>query len=464
MFNQDFYPTPIHIIDLMIEGLELANKNILEPHAGSGNICDYVAKKGGIVYGCEINDKLRSISEKKCQIISNDFLQLTESDVSHIDLIIANPPFSNQEKHILHMWNIAPKGCRIVTLCNSNMINNRYSQQREQINQLINTYGTYENLGECFTDAERTTNVSVSVIRLNKLSDKYQSEFEGFFMDEDIEAQSNGLMSYNFVRDIVNRYVETIKLFDRQLDTATQMHQLTNTFFNPKIGFSVSLGESQTTRQHFKTELQKSAWDYIFNQMNFDKYNTKGLKSDINKFVHQNQELPFTMKNIYKMLEIVIGTTAQRMDKALIEVFDNITYYYHDNRYNVEGWKTNEQYLFGKKFIMPSLVCTSSWYGKHMNIEYGNRQAEYISDLLKVICYFCGKNYDNYTPLIQYLSNSKMAHGTQFEWAFFKCRGYKKGTMHFEFLDEQIWYILNQNVARIKGFGLPEKIKPKKCK
>ena len=57
-----------------------------------------------------------------------------------------------------------------------------------------------------------------------------------------------------------------------------------------------------------------------------------------------------------------------------------------------------------------------------------------------------------------------MAHGTQFEWAFFKCRGYKKGTMHFEFLDEQIWYILNQNVARIKGFGLPEKIKPKKGK
>ena len=39
----------------------------------------------------------------------------------------------------------------------------------------------------------------------------------------------------------------------------------------------------------------------------------------INKF---NNKSIAIMRNIYKMLEIVRGTAAQRMDKAIIEVFD----------------------------------------------------------------------------------------------------------------------------------------------
>ena len=55
------------------------------------------------------------------------------------------------------------------------------------------------------------------------------------------------------------------------------------------------------------------------------------------------------MKNIYRMLEIVIGTQSQRMDKAMIEVFDKVTERYSENRYNLEGWKTNSHYLVNKK-------------------------------------------------------------------------------------------------------------------
>ena len=40
-------------------------------------------------------------------------------------------------------------------------------------------------------------------------------------------------------------------------------------------------------------------------------------------------------------------------------------------------------------------------------------------------------------------------------WGFFRVRGYKKGTMHFEFEDEKTWELFNRRVSEIKGWRLP---------
>ena len=34
---------------------------------------------------------------------------------------------------------------------------------------------------------------------------------------------------------------------------------------------------------------------------------------------------------------------------------------------------------------------------------------------------------------------------------------HKKGTMHFEFLDENIWFKFNYEVSKLKGWELPKK-------
>lgn len=47
---------------------------------------------------------------------------------------------------------------------------------------------------------------------------------------------------------------------------------------------------------------------------------------------------------------------------------------------------------------------------------------------------------------------------------FFRIRGYKKGTMHFEFIDEEVWAKFNQAVANIKGWQLPQNVRAKKKK
>ncbi len=190
--------------------------------------------------------------------------------------------------------------------------------------------------------------------------------------------------------------------------------------------------------------------------MNLSKHTTRGLKEDINKFVEQQTEIPFTMKNIYKMLEIVIGTTGQRMDKAILEVFDRVTEHHHDNRHNIKGWKTNSHFLVGKKFILPNIVSPAKEYG-YTSEYYTSLRQSYdgtIPDFEKALCYVTGKNYEETNTV-----NSRINRNTYGEWYnsdFFKFKAYKNGNMHFEFADEKIWHQFNQRVAKIKGYPLFE--------
>lgn len=500
MFNPDFYPTPEAVILQMLEGHTIENKTILEPSAGKGNIVDFLLSNGvKEVLTCETNRDLAKILQSKSTFIEADFLTLTSERISHIDLIVMNPPFSADEKHLLHAWEIAPAGCEIISLVNNNTIKNPFSSERKQLSALIDEHGESLNLGDCFQDSERKTSVEVGLVKLRKPGGSYNQEFEGFFMGEDEpEEQATGLMPYNVVRDLVNRYVEAVKLYDKQLELGVQMNALTSGFYGSSHGISITEDGKPKAREAFKKDLQKSGWNWIFGKMNMAKFTTQGLREDINNFVEKQHQIPFTMKNIYHMIDIVIQTTEQRMDKAIIEVFDSVTKHYDDNRYNVEGWKTNSHYLLNQKIIFPYMCPQDKWHdGDKIDNTYGSTFQK-VEDMVKAICYVLGENWDKYGNLadhIRYpyklyysdtvkyfsanergqgygpslnqtienlgdtpydLQRSEPVYGEQFEWSFFKIRMYKKGTAHFVFKDPDVWAKFNQRIAKIKGYPLFE--------
>ena len=269
-----------------------------------------------------------------------------------------NPPFSADDKHILHAYEIAPAGCKIISLCNYATIDNEYTNTRKQLKSIIKKCGSVENLGDCFTDAERKTGVIVGLIKIQKKGIKDSIEFEGFFMDEEPEEkQENGIMSYNVVRDLVNRYVNACKIYKEALTIKDRLNIATGSFFNGANGIVM-----EANYDGYKKELQKAGWECILNKMNLTKYTTRGVREDINKFVEQQTQIPFTMRNIYHMLDMVVQTAGQRMDKAILEVFDMVTTHHHDNWHNVKGWKTNSHFLVGKKFILPNQISPAKEY------------------------------------------------------------------------------------------------------
>lgn len=458
MFNADFFPTPLQVIEQMTAGMDLKGMVILEPSAGSGVIVDYLQEQGATVISCENDSRLKVIIKSKCKHIADDFLTVTSDQISHINGVIMNPPFSRGAEHLTHAFTVAPKGCKIVCLLNTETVNNAYTQNRKELAAIIEQYGSVTDLGDCFSEAERKTGVNVSMVTLTKPGESYTQEFEGFFMDDEPEQNLNepGLMSYNVVRDLVNRYVAAVKLYDEHLNTGKKMNSLLSGFYGDGLTFTCTENGAVKLREEFKKDLQKSGWKSIFNKMNLTKYTTKGLREDINKFVEQQTNIPFTMKNIYVMLDIVVQTAGQRMDKAILEVFDRVTDHHHDNRHNIKGWKTNGHYLVGKKFILPYQISPAKEYG-YTSETYHSLRSSYdgtIPDFEKALCFVEGIQYDQITTV-----NSSINRNTYGEWYeshFFKYKGYKNGNMHFEFVSEEIWNKFNQRVAKLKGYPLYE--------
>lgn len=452
MFNKDFYPTPKEVIDRMLIGHDMNGKYVLEPSAGKGNILDVLNNLGANTICCEKNEELAKIASTKARFLKYDFMDVLPEEVSHLDYIIMNPPFSADEKHILHAWEIAPKGCTIISLCNWETLNNSYTSFRRSLNHRIKESGQKENLGDVFTDAERKTGVEIGLITLYKPGSK--NGFDDYFdMGEDDFEDGTGLMSYNAIRDVVERYVNSVKLYDEVLDNAVKMNALSGMLGVKDVSFTCTQKEKPLKREEFIKGLQKSSWKWIFNKMNMGRFMTKNLKEEINNFVETQQNVPFTMKNIYKMMDLVVQTHGQRMDRAIIEIFDKLTQHYHENRYNVEGWKTNSHYLVNKKFILNN-VTEVGWHGE-MKIRY-NWGAEQFDDMIKALCYLTGEEYDK--SFYIWAHDQKIEWGQWFDYKFFEIKGFKKGTIHVKFKDEKVWALFNRKVAEIKGYPLPEAV------
>lgn len=453
MFNRDFYPTPEKVIEEMLKVSEVTNKIILEPSAGTGNIVDYCNKMGAKeVLTCEINDKFRAVLAEKSNVVGADFLELKAEDISHIDMIVMNPPFSTIRKHILHAWDIAPGGCEIVSLANSNILENGYydDKDKQKINELVENYGGSEYLGRVFADSdERQTDVCVSVLRLYKPKTD-EIEFEDYFTEEadDPEYSAYGIMPYNFVRDCVNRYVEAVRQFDSVMEVSNTINSLLDGIGAQSIHFGAKGRNSESiTRDRFKKQVQKDAWRWIFRKFNIEKFITSKVMADINSFVELQQNIPFTMKNIYKMVEIIIMNRDNFFNQALCEAFDTICGFSSENSTAGEKWKTNSNYMVNKKFIVP-WGCRITYGGRVSFGEVGK-----MNDITKALCNLMGKSFEDIESM--YDLENRMWFGTWFEWGFFRIKCFKKGTIHFEFLDEDVWYKFNQTVAKSRGWSLP---------
>ena len=487
IFNRDFYPTPVSVIETMLNMSDIAGKVILEPSFGSGNIVNYLnehhAKE---VLGCEINDTLRR-AIKGCTVIGSDFLQIQREDVSHINMIVMNPPFSRQEDHILHAWEIAPDGCEIITLCNSTMLDRySYNKKEREIREIVTVNGFSENLGNVFNSSEeRRTDCDITLIHLCKPGTG-ESEFDGYFSDEadEPEMQGNGLMPYNTVRECVQRYIAAVNRFDAVMAASKEINDLTHAFGFDEIKFGAyASGYNKSnyetiTKDQFKKALQKRAWRWIFQKFHMDRYVTSSVLEQVNAVVEKQSHLPFTMRNIYRMLEMIVGTHADRMQQVIMDAFDIICKFSDENvTYTGEKWKTNSAHMVNKRFIVPYITSYDTrWPTDYVKTSYGGNAAK-MTDVVKALCYLTGDPYEKevrcadgstYTErkktLDQFFSDRKLYWGEWHEWTFFRVKGYKKGTMHFEFIDDDVWAMINQAVAKVRGWELPTNTKAKKSK
>lgn len=466
IFEEEFYPTPKEVIDRMMMGVNVSGKVILEPSAGTGNIVDWLKEAGARdVLACEINQDLQRVVSRKCNLICDDFLKLTTEEISHIDMIVMNPPFSNAAHHILHAFEIAPSGCEIIAICNSQTIENSYSMERKRLAEIIEFNGGTEDLEQCFKNAARPTDVWVTLVKLYKPGEG-NHEFDGYLFSDEEEEEYNGsegLMPYNVIRDVVNRYIMAVSKFDAVMAASQEINDLTSLIGGCSIKFGAYRSNknfhSTVTREMFKKQLQKESWGFIFNKLNMSKFVTSKVRETINNFVEQQQNVPFTMRNIYTMLDMIVKTQGNRMNQSLVEAFELICSFSAENSTAGETWKTNANYMVNRKFIVPYMCSYDSrWAKEYIDISWGGNVNK-MTDLITALNYISGIQRED--SLYDFLRQNNIPWGEWVEWGYFRIKGFKKGTMHFEFIDEKLWMDFNQRVAKIKGWALPKKTEKK---
>lgn len=486
MFDKDFYPTPEEVFMMM--GVECTNKVVLEPQAGKGNIVEFLKNSGAkTVLCCENNKDLAEIVKRKAQFLTYDFFDLTPEMISHVDMIVMNPPFSNDVKHILHAYDIAPNGTEIISLCNYSNIQNSWTGNEKRMERLICDFGSSAELGNVFTDAERKTGVNVGIVKLYKPGVR-EDQFSEFFTTEEDDpfgSEESGLMSYNEVRAVVQVYVQAIKDF-KEYSAMTKKMQSNLSSVGIREVFKVEVTYNQTIRDavDFAKEIQKHCWKHVFKKLNVEKYLSKGVKEDLARFIQENEKFPFTMKNIYNMISALIQTRGQTLERSLVEVIGYFTQYTHENRFMLEGWKTNSGYMINEKFIINYVLQTSYSTRSYVKIDNSGAQMERLEDLVKILCVLTSKNYDEVldfgyaTCTLPYLYEgygkvlkdtktspydrphdyNKFEANKWYSHEFFEFKVFKKGTMHLKFKNRKHWELLNREYARIKGQVLPEKI------
>lgn len=482
--NPDFYPTPKALIDEMFAEVDVAGKVVLEPSAGKGDIVDaLIARRAAQVLACENDPNLKwtlqmvsYAGDPRFRFLKDDFLAVTREEVSHVDAIVMNPPFSEAQHHILHAWDIAPDGCTVVALCNADSFQHNGTQAWQKVREAVEAHGRSLTFVDAFATAERQTSVLVALLTLRKEA-AAADPFTDYFLSEEDDIPAGGtqagLMPYNAVRDIVNRYVEACRKFAEVDRLSNEINALAQ-YSEPKregesyayapylpITFGARIQEgykssgSAVTFEVYKKELQKYYWNVIFHKLNLERYSTSKLREQLNRFIEQQHGMPFTMKNIYTVLDIVIQTNDQRMREALVEAFEEICSFSADNCTAGEKWKTNADYMVNRRFIVP-WMCEGEFYGRKnetVNISYGGEKR--LDDINKALCFITGKRFED-IPDIRRFEYDKAQWGTWYEWGFFRIRFYKKGTVHCEFLDEDVWMRFNAEVARIKGWALPK--------
>lgn len=483
MFGEQFYPTPPEVVRLMVDGLELKNKRVLDPQAGRGDILDYVKKTTKALwrgeyydadlelYAMEKDADLRAVlKEKGYKVVDSDFLRYTGQMYFHFFLM--NPPFAEGAKHLLKAWEVS-NGALIRCLLNAETLRSLHTQERQILSKLIETHGSVRNLGQPFLKADRPTDVEVVLVELQDTRQKesFRLDFDPTTVGSksfhlgDIEA--NELASSNIFENYEGSHRAALAAFKELLEArqkvAYYLTGLLSEYKHPQEIMSDAVKEKEPDLAYdkFLSTTTAEAWDVMFTKTKLGRVTTEQVRRQIEQMQADQGKMSFTAANMEDLFDMLFLNREKIMIDCILEAFDMLTKHYHENREAVEGWKTNGAYLVGKKFILPYVCDDFDAKWGHCRMSYDAQRR--VADLEKALCFISGRKFEGIFHVYDAYSSYGGRVAARFgEWqgsTFFETILYKKGTMHFKWNDDELRKRFNQIVARERWGELPEEVK-----
>jgi len=504
--NPDFYPTPRWLARKMLAKITNTDaKYFLEPEAGKADIADVIKnpctyeewcaenpdeqvqenRRTGRGYGAwSDRDRYRRVNidvieshpallqvlkGKGYDVVGYDWL--TYEGVSYYDAIIMNPPFSEGAKHLLKAWDFLHHG-EIVCQLNEETLKNPYTDERKRLVHLIEQFGNVEYLGDCYTTAERKTNVNVALVYLKKVAEddapdlwakaptqekSYGVEFDG---DPNMLAIRDNLGNMEHWFNMANEH--WVKGIEHIRKAAVYMNQNKVKDYSSddrddfKKILTMALENVHTSRAEFLRRHRKLAWTSVFQQMEFGRWLDSKQQARFLRDVERDSTIPFTAENIRMTLENVFLSRNKLFDESVANVFDELCSHSVENgsgpvmpstirEHRSEGWKTNDSYKVNQRLVFPWAVEVD-YGGKLRQKGYGSSDsARVCSDLDRILCVLDGRSFESCYTVGQAIDKARP--GELVESQYFEIRGYKKGTLHLKWKREDLWQRFNETAA-----------------
>ena len=495
-YNPDLFPTPEHLVRRMLAKVDFRNqkiKNILEPSAGLGHIVDYINKdmnkyNSYNISAIEIDNNCRNqLLLKNINIIDSDFLAY--NGLEQFDLIIANFPFSDGDKHLHKALDILFSG-QIVCLLNAETIKNPYSNSRKDLVQKLNKLDAkIEYIKDAFLDADRKTNVETALIYIEKyqnveteIFNEMSSSIDEF---EDLK-ENNTLTTRDNITNIVLRYNQDKECITAQIMDFYKNYKKVSKYLTLAVVGEDIQRHSSSVKEEIKdlTEIMKSKLNYFATKLKRDYWLeamqlkeissklTSKKRKELSSKLNQYANMDFTENNIKIFIDNLIADYPKMIDEAIDDMFDKFTYYafrdgrnvnneYSKNIHLFNGWKTNTAYKVNKKIILP------------FRAEYGNRlyseKQDFLNDIDMVFNYFDNKGLKNdlleYTETNGYKQNisttntAEIVQGYLYKGEtkniptrYFNITFYLKGTVHLVFNDLDMLRRFNIFVGKKRNY------------
>jgi len=482
---EEFYPTPSTLIEKMLKKLDFKKiENVLEPHAGKGNIADAILNhlkdahwsrdesEQGNIDCIEINPDLKNILVGKgYRVIHDDFLKFRTH--KRYDLIVMNPPFSNGEKHLLHAIDIMENGGTIVCILNANTLKCRHSNSRELLWQKLSELNaSVEFLSDEFVSAERTTDVEIALIYIeipNKTTNSFILENLQTKSYSEVAEECKDIVGGDFIAQIVQMYEAEVEAGIKLINEYKALLPHIKSSFEytdcPTLELSIRNEGKYSVRalsvNAYVELVRLKYWNELFRNKKFTGTLTSNLQDELYEKVNALKYYDFSVYNILQIQKEIMSQMSRGVEETILELFDKLSAqhsWFPDSKKNIHyysGWASNKAHKINKKVIIPihGAFSTYSWAKDAFEV---STVYKVMQDLEKTLKYLETGDTVIVDDLLERLKICAQNGTTKrIPLRYFNITLYKKGTCHIEFTNLEMLEKLNIFGSQRKGWLPP---------
>lgn len=177
--------------------------------------------------------------------------------------------------------------------------------------------------------------------------------------------------------------------------------------------------------------IQREAWEYLIDHLQLKSIMSEAAKKHLEGQIKEDRLPEITHANVVETLRLFMENANRFFEEAVKEVFNFLIPRRFASRY-----KTNQRFKIGRKVIIPFSV---DW---PYHIQCGNEQ--HFRALDNVFHRLDGKGTPKYpSDLVTVVNAAIRDRKTAAATPYFKCKWYRNGNMHVEFLRPDLLKQLN---------------------